>query len=90
MSEIVGGLVKVHGKELDGLMKAATELREAELELGKKVLPFTVRGGDLRDLSDKIGIKVPLLKELSAVALGVRVRHGRSINQMRAFIKKAV
>jgi len=76
-------------KELDAILKAADRLREAESDLGRKLLPYTINGGDLVDLSWKIGIKHPLLRELTAVALGVRERHKRQVEKMNE-LKKAV
>jgi len=73
-------------KELDAILKAADRLREAESDLGRKLLPYTINGGDLVDLSWKIGIKHPLLRELTAVALGVRERRrrkGRGVGRLR-------
>jgi len=70
-------------KDIEAIAKAAVKLREAEADLGRKLLPFTINGGDLADLSSRIGIKAPLLRELTAVALGVRKRHGESLKKLK-------
>jgi len=69
-------------KDIEAIAKAAVRLRDAEADLGKKLIPYTVSGGDLFELSSRIGIKLPLLKELTAVALGVRKRHGKALDRM--------
>jgi len=74
--------------EYADIIKAAVRLRAAELHLGKKLLPYTLQGKSLALLSARIGIKTPLLKELTGVALGVRRRHSKALHQL-AQMKKA-
>jgi hypothetical protein len=70
-------------RDVEAIFKAACKLKEAESELGRKLIVYANAGKDFEDLSRKIGIKVPLLRELTGVALGIRRRHPKTYEMMQ-------